>query len=104
VNDAIARYQKLLEQYPDNELARFSLGKALFDLGDLRAAKEQFEVALSRKPTWMVVQILLGKCELGLGNRPAAIAAFERARKLAIEQDHQGPLEEMNQQLEELNP
>src|SRR5437016_3443026 len=102
MNEAIARHQKLLEQYPDNELARFSLGKAWFDLGQFPAAKEQFTLGLARKPDWMVVQILLGKCELALGDRSAAKKAFERARQLAIEQDHQGPLEEMNQLLGEM--
>ena len=102
MNDAIARYQKLLEQHPNNELARFSLGKAWFDLGQFAAAKEQFALALARKPDWMVVQILAGKCELALGDRAAARTAFERARQLAIEQDHQGPVEEMNQLLMEM--
>src|SRR2546429_7427424 len=103
MNDAIARCQKLLEQYPDNELARFSLGKAWFDAGHFAAAKEQFALALARKPDWMVVQILLGKCELALGDKAAARTAFERARQLAIDQDHEGPLEEMNQLLAEIS-
>ena len=102
MNDAVARSQKLLEQYPDNELARFSLGKAYFDRGEFTAAKEQFMIALNRKPDWMVVQILLGKCELALGERSSARAAFERARQLALEQNHEGPLEEMNQLLAEI--
>ena len=96
MNDEIAKYQKLLEQYPDNELARFSLGKALYDAGQFVPAKEQFEIALRKKPDWMVVHILLGKCELSQGNRAAAMAAFERARQLAIEQNHEGPREEMD--------
>jgi len=102
MNDAVARFQKLLEQYPDNELARFSLGKAHFDRGEFLAAKEQFLLALQRKSDWMVVQILLGKCELALGDRLSARTAFERARQLALEQNHEGPLEEMNQLLAEM--
>jgi Flp pilus assembly protein TadD len=102
VNDAIAKYQKLLEQYPDNELARFSLAKALYDSGRFVPAKEHFEIALGKKPDWMAVRILLGKCELTLGNRVAARVAFERARQLAIEQDHEGPREEMEQLLAEM--
>src|SRR4051812_43188837 len=103
MNDAIARYQKLLEQYPNHELARFSLGKAYFDLGQFAAAREQFGLALARKPDWMVAQILAGKCELALGQQAEAKAAFERARQLAVEQDHQGPLEEMTQLLAEMS-
>ncbi|MBA4147446.1 MAG: molecular chaperone DnaJ [Verrucomicrobia bacterium] len=102
MNDAIERHKKLLEQYPGNELARFSLGKAYFDLGEFLNAKEQFEIALAKKPEWMVVQILIGKCDLSLGDQTKAKAAFERAKQLAIEQNHEGPLAEMEQMLAEL--
>jgi len=102
MNDAIARHQKLLEQYPNNELARFSLGKAYYDLGQFAQAKEQFEIALTRKPDWMAVCILRGKSDLALGNKAAAKTAFERALRLAIDQNHEGPREEMEQLLAEL--
>ena len=102
MNEAVIKYRKLLEQYPNHELARFSLGKAYFNADEFVLAREQFELALARKPDWMVVQILIGKCDVALGNRPAARAAFERARQLAIEQTHEGPLEEMNQLLADL--
>ncbi len=102
MNEAIARHKKLLEQYPNNELARFSLGKALFDNGQIQEAKEQFDLAITKKPDWMVVQILIGKCQLALGNAAAARTSFERARQLAIEQNHEGPLAEMDQLLSEL--
>ncbi|MCI0538608.1 MAG: hypothetical protein L0Z50_25655, partial [Verrucomicrobiales bacterium] len=80
----------MLEQYPNNELARFSLGKAYFDAGEIGSARAQFEAALAGKPDWMVAQILIGKCELALGNRAAAKNAFEQARLLAIQQNHEG--------------
>ena len=102
MNDMIARYEKMVEQFPQNELARFSLGKALFDEGEFLRAKEHLEVALARKPDWMVVQILIGKCELALGNKASAKGAFENALKLAIEQHHEGPQMEMEQALQEL--
>jgi predicted negative regulator of RcsB-dependent stress response len=41
---------------------------------------------LRKKPDWMVVQILMGKCALEQGRRDEAIAAFERARDLAVAQ------------------
>ena len=102
MNEAIARHKKLLEQYPENELARFSLGKAYFDAGQIQEAKEQFSFAIAKKPDWMVVQILIGKCELSLGHRNEAKASFERAKQLAIAQNHEGPLAEMEQALAEL--
>lgn len=102
MNDLIAKYQKLLEQYPNNELARFSLGKAHFDAGQFAEAKTHLQQALARKPDWMVVQILIGKCEMSLGQRAAAKKSFETALKLAIDQHHEGPQAELEQLLEAL--
>ena len=102
MSDAIARYQKMLDQNPTNEFAHFSMGKALYDAGDFLTAKKHFEAALENKPTWMVVQILIGKCELSLGNRDLARRAFEKGRQLAVDQAHDGPREEMEQMLAEL--
>ncbi len=103
MNDAIARHQKMVEQFPQNELARFSLGKALFDAQQFAQAQEHFTVALAKKPDWMVVQILIGKSALALGDKPAAKTAFQRALDLAIAQHHEGPQMEMEQALAELN-
>jgi tetratricopeptide (TPR) repeat protein len=102
MNESIERHLKMVEQYPNNELARFSLGKAYFDAGDFTKAKEHFDVALAKKSDWMVVQILIGKCDLALGKKSEAKAAFEKAKQLAIEQHHEGPLAEMEQLLAEL--
>ena len=102
MNETIIRYEKMVEQFPENELARFSLGKALFDAGEFARAEEQFKAALTRKPDWMVVQILIGKCELSRGNKASAKAAFERALQLAIDQNHEGPQMEMEQMIVEL--
>ena len=94
----------MVQRYPENELARFSLGRALFDAGDLSGAREHLEVALRRKPDWMVVQILLGKCDLAQGDLAAARSAFERALHLAREQHHEGPEAELMDLLSGLNP
>jgi uncharacterized protein HemY len=103
MNETIDRYEKMVAQFPQNELARFSLGKALFDAKEFQRAKEQFQVALARKSDWMMVQILIGKCDLALGDKSAAKAAFQNALKLAIEQHHEGPQLEMEQALAELD-
>jgi len=102
VSDLVNKYQKLVEQHPSSELARFSLAKALFDAGDYGLAAEHFRIALDRKPDWMVAHILVGRCHLALGDRARAREAFERARQLAIAQDHEGPLSEMEEALRQL--
>ncbi len=103
MSDSVARYSQMVAQHPANELARFSLAKALFDQGEPDHAKPHFEEALVRRPDWMVAQILLARCHLATGNRELARTAFERARQLAIEQNHEGPLAELNSVLSELN-
>ena len=102
MNEIIARHEKMVAQFPENELGRFSLGKALFNAGEYAQAKEHLAVALAKKPDWMVVQILIGKCELAAGDSTQAKAAFQRALQLAIEQHHEGPQAEMEQLLADL--
>lgn len=102
MSDPITRWQTVLTSQPNNDLARFSLAKALFDAGRLAEAREHLTIAIAKKPDWMVVQILLGKSHQGLGDLNAAREAFLRARQLAVEQDHQGPLAEMDEILAEL--
>jgi tetratricopeptide (TPR) repeat protein len=104
MNDPFARQRDLVAGHPRNELARFSLGRALHDAGDLVGAREHLSVALSLKPDWMVVQILLGRCDLAEGRTTEAIVAFERALQLAVSQHHEGPQAELEELLSELKP
>ena len=62
--------------YSTSMLRRSLLGTA-FGLTLRGAVPTFFAVALARKPDWMAVQILLGKCDLSLGNRDAARTAFD---------------------------
>ena len=103
MKDPLVRQREMVARYPTNELARFSLGKALFDQGEFEQALEQFTPALTAKPDWMMVEILIGKCHLALGRTGPARSSFLKARDLAIAQHHEGPLEEMEQLLGELD-
>lgn len=102
VHPTLVRPLQMVAQHPANELARFSLGKAYYNLGDFARAREHFAIALEKKSDWMVVQMLVGRCDLALGDKAAAKAAFEHARMLAIEQNHEGPLAEMDEALREM--
>ena len=102
MSEAIQRFETMLQRNPQNGLARFSLGKALFDANRFAEAQSHFEAALQQKPDWMVVQILLGKCQLALGARELARHSFERGLELAIAQHHEGPQAELEGLLEDL--
>ena len=102
MNERIARFTQALAKSPGNELARFSLGKAHFDAGEFKSAREHFVLAVTGKPDWMAAQILLGKCALSLGDSAAAIEILTRALALAKAQSHEGPQSELEQMLAEL--
>jgi uncharacterized protein HemY len=95
MNERIERFRKMVAESPENELARFSLGKALFDARLYAEAKEHFAAAVSKKADWMAALILLGRCELALGNQQAARDILQRAHTLAVQQGHVGPKEEI---------
>jgi tetratricopeptide (TPR) repeat protein len=101
-NSSLEPLRKRVEEFPQNELFRFSLGKALFDAGDFVGAIEQFEVALARKPDWMVVAILLGRSWQSRGDLKKAREYLELGQRLAREQNHEGPLEETTELLKHL--
>ncbi|MGV3773186.1 MAG: tetratricopeptide repeat protein [Verrucomicrobiales bacterium] len=102
MSDSIERWQTALAANPNNHLARFSLAKALFDQENYADAKKHLALALAAKPDWMLVQILLGKSELALGNKAEAIRNFHGARRLAMDQNHESPLAELETLLEDL--
>jgi len=91
----IALFAELVSRYPDHELYRFSLAKALFDSGRHAEAATHFEAALEKKPEWMAAAILAGKCRVALGQNAEAKLLLERALALAEAQHHDGPHEEV---------
>ena len=103
MKDPLLRQRELVAKHPTNELARFSLGKALFDQESFAEALEHFFQAITAKPDWMMVHILIGKCHMALGHNALARSSFELAPELAIAQHHDGPLEEMEQLLADLD-
>ena len=102
MSEHILRWEKAVAAQPGNELARFSLGKALIDAGRFAEARGHLEQALARKPDWMVVQILVGRCHLAEGNPDLAREAFRRGHALAVAQHHEGPQAEMEALLADL--
>lgn len=101
-NDRIARAHDLWQRFPDNELARYSLAQSYFDANDFASAAEHLRPLCAKKPEWMVVHILLGKCLLAAGEPAEAKRLFAHAHQLAIAQHHNGPREELEDLLKTL--
>ncbi len=101
-NERILKARELFEQFPENDIARFNLAQAYFDLGDNQNALEHLLVLCEKKKDWMVTHILLGKCYLNLGNLEAGKETLESAMQMAIDQHHEGPYEEVQGLLKNL--
>lgn len=101
-DERIARFEAKVNENPENELHRFSLGKALFDAGRAAEAETHLRIALGKRADWMVVVMLLAQCCLQRGDKAAARELYEKALQLAIDQHHEGPEAEVRAALETL--
>ena len=102
-NDAlIAKYEALLKSRPDDELLRFSLGKALLDAGRVDDAERELRAALAAKDDWMIVTMLLARIADLNKDMVTAKALWEKGLELAIAQNHEGPMEECRAELQRL--
>jgi Flp pilus assembly protein TadD len=98
----IAKYEGLLKARPDDELIRFSLGKALLDAGRIDEAEAQLSAALKMKPDWMIVTMLLAKIAGQKNDQAAARALWAKGLELAIAQHHDDPADECRAELAKL--
>jgi predicted Zn-dependent protease len=88
-------FASLVARQPENELFRFSLAQALVAENKLLDALRHFQFCIQKKPDWMMARIFLGKLHLELGQKTEARVQFQEALKLAIEQNHEGPQDEL---------
>jgi Flp pilus assembly protein TadD len=98
-DERITRYESKVAENPENELARFSLGKALFDAGRYAEAETHLKAALGKREDWMVVVILLAQCAEQRADKDEARSLFTKALELAVTQHHEGPEAEIRASL-----
>lgn len=91
-----------VEAKPDNMLFRFSLGQALYDEGATEASIPHLQRCADSRDDWMLPRILLGKAMLQHGQMEAAKPILEHSLKLAVEQHHDDPAEELREILSDL--
>jgi tetratricopeptide (TPR) repeat protein len=87
VEDAVAIFSELADRYPDDPYLPTYLGlRYLHDLGQLDAAKEQFERARHRDPTFSQAAFWLGEVALRDGDHGRAEERFTTYAELASDQ------------------
>jgi predicted Zn-dependent protease len=80
---------------PDNMLFRFSLGQALYEEGETTSAIPHLKECANSREDWMLPRILLGKAMLANGQDSNAKPILETALRLAVEQNHDDPAQEL---------
>ncbi len=97
----IERFAALKARFPDREQPRWTLATALAEAGRFDEAATEFQELVELKPDFCVAWLHLGEVFMELDRPADAILALERARDLAIAQDHTAPRLEAEQLLEE---
>ncbi len=100
--DKIAKWKPLVEQHPDHELARYSLGCAYFEAGQFADAEPHFARALELRNDWVMAYIFRAKCLIRLGRGTEAKPLLALGRSHSQAQGHDAPVEEIDALLEML--
>lgn len=83
LDEAIRVARDGLGRHPNYPSARMTLGRALFDLGDLRAARDELQAVVAAAPDNILACRLLGEALEGLGQREEAAARYRAVLALA---------------------
>ena len=84
-----------LARQPWNGFFRFYLAQARLAEGRAEEASLRLRTCAERKADWMMPRILLGKALAGLGRKAEAKPWLESALRLAVEQHHEEPEQEL---------
>lgn len=80
VKEAMAIYESLVIESPQNADAMYNLGVLTYDQKDYNKALQQFQMSIKVDPKHALSYYMIGKSQLALGNKPLAINAFQNAR------------------------
>lgn len=99
----IAGLTAMVTEDPDNELAWFSLGQALFEAHRFADAEPAFARAAALQPDLMMAHLRRAECLVSLQRYADARPSAETARALAIAQHHVGPRGDAEDLIEDID-
>ena len=83
LEEAINVCREGLKKQPAYPSARMTLGRALFDTGDVAAARAEFETVLKGAPDNILASRLLAECLEGLGELAGAVKQYKTTLAMA---------------------
>ncbi len=103
--EAIRVAREGLEKHPAYPSARMTLGRALFDTGDVASARAEFESVLKGAPDNILASRTLAECLEKLGDLPGALARYKTTLLMAPgDKQVQARLQEVEQRLQSPAP
>lgn len=77
--EALAKYQEILEKDPTLYLVRLNMGMTYREMGDLEAALSEFEAVLEQEPAHTSALVQAGEILVKQGELERAVSYFEKA-------------------------
>src|SRR4051794_41445845 len=102
LQERIAQFRKMAQDYPDNELGHFRLGQLLLEDGQVEDAARAFQRTLVLSPAFSKVYHLLAQCQVQLGRRDEAVRTLLEGYKVADQRGDKVPRDDMAKMLTEL--
>lgn len=98
----IDRFRALVSTDSENPLHNFALAQALLSAGEHEDGARAFGRCLELDPHWMMAAIKRGSCLVSLERWAEAREVLELGRRLAAEQNHEEPFEEIRELMDQL--
>lgn len=97
-----ARYRQQSLEFPQSPLPHFSLGRHLLQLGRYAEAVPPLEEANRLQGDWAAALVALGDAYRGAARIEDARQTFDRARRIALAQNHPSLAEEIDERLADM--
>jgi cytochrome c-type biogenesis protein CcmH/NrfG len=97
--DREAQFRKLVQDFPVSPMGHFSLGKLFLEQRRYAEAVVPLAEATRLDPSYAAALLALGEAHAGAGQRAEARSVWETARVRAVEQNHPGLAEEIDELL-----
>lgn len=98
----LEQFKQMVAEFPDAPMAHFSLGKVHLERREYAEAVKSMAEAVRLDPEYAAALVALGEAHVGAGQAAQAREVWQRARAVALSQNHASLAEEVDERLAEL--
>ena len=101
-NERIEQFRKMAQANPEDDLAHFALGQALFDADRFGEAVNVLKHVIKVNSGYSRAYVLLGHSQMELDDETGAVETYQRGYAAAMSRGDLMPATEMKQKLSDL--